>query len=424
MPQRVLTFAPRHAGEAAEIFSALSRLAGAGRTIRAGIVESPFRPAAGVELPGTTSSPGEIESAVAGGAEALALLSHVSMGEIHEISRSDFLAVVGGGVKFGVFADEVRKAGLYFPHESDAWTREATVAEIIMDGAIFRTEGRYGRLREYVLSLELVTPKGDVVRHGSRSVKDVTGYDVAGFLMGGGGLCGMIAKATLRLLPARGTRIHFLCAGGRQELEALGDAAYRKIDCAFLEMFPDAEGSPARARLAGEMQSAVRGREDVLLEQLSGLAPKDVLALRVEPETLEECRRIPDAALERLKEGERFFHVSSSVELAPSPSAAPFSYMSLFPARFHYFVSGFGGLAGPLAYGGDVRVEAIEMRGGCIIRRRLPRDEIIDAMKGGAGALSGTEGAAESAAGAGPSVLDELARRLYRVFDPQGIMLP
>ncbi|MDD4858115.1 MAG: FAD-binding protein, partial [Candidatus Krumholzibacteria bacterium] len=260
MPQKVLTFAPRNAGEAAGIFGALSRLAGAGRTVRAGIVESPFRPAAGVETAGASSSLGEIESAAALG-DVLALLSHASMGGIHEISRSDFLAVTGGGVKFGDFAHEVRRAGLFFPHESDVWTRDATIAEIVMDGAMFRTEGRYGRLREYVLSLELVTPKGEVVRHGSRSVKDVTGYDVAGILMGGGGLCGMIAKATLRLLPAPGTRIVFLCAGGRAELEALAGAAYRKLDCASLEMFPDAEGSPARARLGGEIQSAVRGRE-------------------------------------------------------------------------------------------------------------------------------------------------------------------
>ena len=70
-----------------------------------------------------------------------------------------------------------------------------------MAGARFPTDERFGGLREYVLSLELALPRGEIVRSGSRAVKDVTGYNLAGFVMGGGGRCGMIARSTLRLLP-------------------------------------------------------------------------------------------------------------------------------------------------------------------------------------------------------------------------------
>jgi len=332
MPQKILAFAPRSVEEAAELFRACSGAAAAGGRIRAAIVESPFGPAKGVELPVAHSSIEDVARS-AGAEETLVLLSHSSMSGIHEISRSDFLAVAGGGVRFGPFVEEVRRAGLYFPHESDLMTREATIAGIIMGGAAFRTERRFGRLREYILSLELVTPGGEIIRTGSRSVKDVTGYDLTGFLMGGGGRCGMIVRATIRLLPPPGTRIGFICEGDRNALESLAGEIRKRLIPAFLELSPGDDRAPGKARLIGELQSAVRGRERSLLGSLSGLAPEGVRVSRLEEAALAATAR---------------------------PDGAP--------------------LAGRSA--------------------------------GGKGALEGED------------VVEKLERRLYRVFDPQGIMLP
>jgi FAD/FMN-containing dehydrogenase len=64
----------------------------------------------------------------------------------------------------------------------------------------------YGGLREYILSVELVTGAGEIVHFGSRSVKDVAGYEVIGMLLGGGGRYGMITEVTLRLIPGQGNR--------------------------------------------------------------------------------------------------------------------------------------------------------------------------------------------------------------------------
>ena len=338
MRDPALFFSPGGALEAAEIFRACGAAAAAGRRIRAVIAESPFGPVKGVELPAAHSSIEDIARA-AGAEETLVFLSHSSMNEIHEISRSDFLAVAGGGVAFGIFIDAVRKAGLYVPHEPDDTTRETTIAGIIMGGAAFRTERRFGRLREYILSLELVTPGGEIIRTGSRSVKDVTGYDLTGFLMGGGGRCGMIVRATMRLLPAPGTRLGFLCEGARVALESLAGEIRKRLEPAFLEMFPArgsgaaGDGSPAMARLIGELQSAVRDREQALLGSLSGLAPEGVRVSRLE---------------------------AAALAATATPGGTP-----------------------------------------------LP------------GRSAGDERAVE-----GERIVEELERRRYRVFDPQGIMLP
>jgi hypothetical protein len=129
---------------------------------------------------------------------------------------------------------------------------------------------------------------------------------------------------------------------------------------------------------------------------LSGLAPKDVRVSRLEPADLEEYRRSPLSALE---EGRRLCRVSSSVELAPRPFGDSLHFVSLFPARFHYYLnvmseseeSGMLAAAGP-----GSRVETVEMRDGRMLRKRL----------------RGRDGE------------DELARRVHSAFDPRGLMLP
>jgi len=405
MPQKILAFAPRDAHEAAGVFRACSEAAGAGRKIKAAIVESPFRPAEGLapELrgalegsPGGSAATSEIESLGASD-EALVLLSHVSMHEIHEISSKDFLAVIDGGLTFGAFHDAVHGAGLYFPHEPDPLTREATVAEIIMDGATFSTERRYGSLREYVLALELATPAGEIIRAGSRSVKDVTGYDIAGFLMGGGGRCGMIVKATLRLLPAPGTRLSFICAGSREDLEQLAGEIHGRLNPASLRIFSDSTAAPDRLQLIGELQSARGGRGEQLLNDVSMLAPKTVFVSKLGAAAHEEHGPLQAFGPGGFKEGERLIHVSSPVELPSPPSSRFLRVADLFPMRFHYYyVPDDSESAVQAAARPGSRIETIEMRGGRLFRRCLHREQAAE----------------------------ELARVVRRAFDPQAIMLP
>jgi len=409
-PETALFFAPRDAREAADIFRACGAAAAAGRAVRAGVVESPFRPAEGIETPRALSSIEEI-GAVSGASSTRVLVSHDRAREIHEISRNDFLAVAGGGARFGAFVDEARTAGLYFPHEPDVLTRHATIAELIMGAETFGTDGRFGNLREYVLSLEIATPAGEVIRTGSRAVKDVAGYNIAGFLMGGGGLCGMISKATLRLLPPPGTRMQFLCMAPRAVLERLAGEIHRKLAPAFLELFPHTESPEERSNLIGELQSAVPGREEALLAEVSALAPADSPAERLEPTSLEAFKHFPMLAMKNMKKGQRLLHAALAADLPSAHRHDIWGRRSFFPSRFHYYFAADSSAAPEIcAAAANGPVDSIEMREERIYRRRLGRDEIAK--------LAGKRGAAE------PCASSELTMRIQRVFDPHGIMLP
>lgn len=60
---------------------------------------------------------------------------------------------------------------------------------------------RYGTTRDQVYSIEVVTPKGEIIEMGSRVEKNSTGYCLEQLVMGSEGTLGIITKATLKLKP-------------------------------------------------------------------------------------------------------------------------------------------------------------------------------------------------------------------------------
>ena len=465
MTKKTLTCAPRSAEEAAEIFRACGAAAAAGRRVRVGVVESPFWPPEGlapearsphdfalggsgeareigtpgasnlareIGAPGGSSVAREIESLGASD-EALVLMSHAAMNEIQEISKRDYLAVVGGGVKFADLLAAAWGAGLYFPHEPDSLAREETVARIIMDGTIFNTEGRFGSLREYILALELVTPGGETIRTGSRSVKDVTGYDVAGFMMGSGARCGMIARATIRLLPACRTRFPFACAGSAKLVDKFADVLHANQMAAFLEIFEDRAARVLGERigaahaeavstilLVGELQGAGAGKERELFERAKEIALAELSIQRLDAGALDAYRRFPSLALDASGES-RILCVAYDSRPMAAKCFSAYNAMSLYPARRrNYFPLEAlpEGLMAIISEAGErVRVEMIERIDGRVARRRVGRGELKRILGSRAAGWPSEDEARKS----DPEAL--LAERLYRVFDPRGIML-
>lgn len=70
---------------------------------------------------------------------------------------------------------------------------------------------RYGTTRAQVYYIEVVTPKGKIVRLGNLTKKSSTGYCLDQLVMGSEGTLGIITKAALKLVPLPPKSIDLLC---------------------------------------------------------------------------------------------------------------------------------------------------------------------------------------------------------------------
>ncbi len=122
------------------------------------------------------------------------------MNRIREVSCEDFVAVVEPGVRTQTLQETVEREGLFYPPDP------ASRLECSIGGNIVTNAGgprclKYGVTRDYVLGLEVVLADGSLVRLGSRTHKNKTGFDLARMFVGSEGLLGVVTEATLKLLP-------------------------------------------------------------------------------------------------------------------------------------------------------------------------------------------------------------------------------
>ncbi len=117
-----------------------------------------------------------------------------------EVDAEDLVAIVSPGVLTARIHQAAEEAGLMYPPDPSS----AAVSTI--GGNLAENSGgprglKYGVTRDYVLGLEVVTPQGEIIRTGGRTVKNVTGYDLTRLIVGSEGTLGVITEAILRLIP-------------------------------------------------------------------------------------------------------------------------------------------------------------------------------------------------------------------------------
>lgn len=140
---------------------------------------------------------------LSGGANALAgclVISLDAMDRVLAVDPVERTARVQPGVINNDLRARVAEDGLWYPPDpaSAPWSS--------IGGNVATNAGglccvKYGVTSEYVLSLEVVTGTGKIVRVGKRTAKDVAGYDLRALLVGSEGTLGIITEVTVRLLP-------------------------------------------------------------------------------------------------------------------------------------------------------------------------------------------------------------------------------
>ena len=122
------------------------------------------------------------------------------LNRILEINPNDLYAVVEPGVITADFAAAVAKKNLFYPPDPGSQA-VSTIGGNIAENAGGRRGLKYGVTKDYLMGVEFFDATGEVVKTGSRTVKCVTGYNLAGMLIQSEGTLGVISQAILKLVP-------------------------------------------------------------------------------------------------------------------------------------------------------------------------------------------------------------------------------
>ncbi len=106
----------------------------------------------------------------------------------------------GAGVTLEQLQTVVTGANLFFPVDHAA-RGSATIGGAIATNAGGSLAWRYGPTRAHVAGIEAVLGNGEIVRDLRGLVKNNTGYDLSGLLVGSEGTLGFVSAARLRLVP-------------------------------------------------------------------------------------------------------------------------------------------------------------------------------------------------------------------------------
>ena len=200
------------------------------------------------------------------------VLSLERMNRILEIDEENLVAVVEPNVITGDLQAAVEKIGLFYPPDPASLGRSAiggNVAECAGGPRAFK----YGTTKQYVLGLQAVLPRGEIVETGGKVVKNVVGYDLTHLLVGSEGTLAVITRIILRLVPrppVQATlRATFATVAGATR--AVTNMIRARVVPAAMELI-DGDSLEAVARHLQVRSLAPEGTGALLLLEVDGLA--------------------------------------------------------------------------------------------------------------------------------------------------------
>jgi len=123
------------------------------------------------------------------------------MDRVVEIDTENMVAVVEPGAITADIQKAAHAHGLMYPPDP-ASVESCSIGGNVAENAGGPSAVKYGTTKDYVLGLEFVLPGGCLMRAGGKTVKNATGYNLCGIVLGSEGTLAVITKIVLRLIPA------------------------------------------------------------------------------------------------------------------------------------------------------------------------------------------------------------------------------
>lgn len=402
------------------------------------VVEA-VRLAAAEKVPVTVRGAGVGFSGGAVPARGGVVLCTTRMNRILEVDADNLVAVVEPGVVTQDLQDAVAPLGLFYPPDP-ASVRSSTLGGNVAECAGGLSAVKYGVTKHYVLGMRFVLADGTVCEVGGKTVKNVTGYDLIGLLVGSEGTLAVMTRFTLKLLPLPETRrtllVGFASAGRAGEtvsavirsriiptaLEIMDRACMDRVGEFKNYRFPDGVNAVLLIEIDGDSSDVEKrfGQIHTIIDNHDG---NIILQSRVpaERERVWDVRRAVSPAIARLADTK----INEDVSVPRSRIPELFAEVESIRLKYGLTIVCFG-------HAGDGNIHVNLM-----IHRRDPDEvqradravrELLAATVRLGGAISGEHGIGLSKRDFLPMNLSPeviaLSRAVKRAFDPGGILNP
>jgi glycolate dehydrogenase FAD-linked subunit len=368
------------------------------------------------------------------------VLSLERLNRILDIDETNLLAVVEPGVVTAELQRAVEEVGLFYPPDP-ASLEMSTIGGNVAECAGGPRGFKYGTTRRYVLGLEAVLSDGTVIVTGSKTVKNVVGYDLTQVLVGSEGTLAIITKITLRLVPKPPARATLMALFGDipAAVDAVSTLIRRRVVPATIELIDAASIEAARTYLGRELAPSgtgamliveADGTEAAVKEEIEivELACRDLGATQItqaaddqERERLWTARRLISLALRATG----LLKINHDVVVPRGRVAELFNVIQEIRDRFRLHVVAFGH-----AGDGNIHVNLMVARQDAEERARAKQAErfLFERVVSLEGSISGEHGIGFAKAPyLGIELTPEtitLMKRVKAAFDPEGILNP
>lgn len=127
------------------------------------------------------------------------VLNFSKMNKILEINPVNMTAKVQPGVIVGDLQKEVEKLGLFYPPDPSN-LKVSTIGGSIAQNSAGARCFKYGATKDYIIDMLVVMADGQLIRTGSNTIKNATGYNLGSLFIGSEGTLGIVVEATVKLL--------------------------------------------------------------------------------------------------------------------------------------------------------------------------------------------------------------------------------
>lgn len=128
------------------------------------------------------------------------VLNFSKMNKILEINPENMTARVQPGVVVGDLQTAVEKQGLFYPPDPSN-LKISTIGGSIAQNSAGARCFKYGATKDYIIDMLVVMANGELIRTGSNTIKNATGYNLGSIFIGSEGTLGIVVEATIKLIP-------------------------------------------------------------------------------------------------------------------------------------------------------------------------------------------------------------------------------